>query len=141
MMSTSYQCKYNQVCNIPRKSINEVLPPKEYLSSCNREEIVSIYAFYWINAYVYCNPKDNISLSVWFLKYINFWNILGSNCTRPSTCNEPIQENEFKQRSSKCSNRIKQKNACYFIYAIWYRYPFIQTVLYMRKLYKSIFYN
>ena len=57
------------------KCINEVVTPKDYLSSRKWEETISIAVVDWSNAYVYLNPKYTISLDFWFLQYNKFCNI------------------------------------------------------------------
>ena len=80
---------------------------------------------------------DTISLGLWYLQYSKYWNIWGITYAIPSLCHELIEENEFKYSSSKCSNEIKQKNACYFIHALWYKETFIQTYLCLQPLCRS----
>ena len=57
IMSASYGYNEQHFCNIMRNSIKEVLLPKNYHSSCKREEMISIDAFDLSSYYVYWNPR------------------------------------------------------------------------------------
>ena len=48
---------------------------------------------------------DIISLGLWFLQYINFWNILGSNWIRPSLYHELIEDKQSKDYKPKCAKK------------------------------------
>ena len=45
-----------------------------------------------------------------------------------------MDDNEFKDIGSKCDDGINNKNEYYFIYAMWYRETFGQTLLYLQSL-------
>ena len=131
-MVTPYKWKDNHNWTILRKIINEWLPPKDYLSLCKREEIISISTLKRSKTYVYLKQSEailayrlipaillcqyldtkypnTISLGLWFLQYSNIWKIWVDNCTIAMICHEPIEYDEFKYSSSKCSDEIKQK--------------------------------
>ena len=50
----------------------------------------------------------------------NFWNIWWIHCTRVSIRHEPVDYNESKDNSYKCSDESRHKNKYYFIYYLWY---------------------
>ena len=41
----------------------------------------------------------------------------------------------------KCAGKSEHKNACYFIYALWYREPLINKVLCLQPIFRSIHWN
>ena len=89
------------------------------------EEIISIFCFDRRNPYVCWNPREvqiaNILISYPWVYGI--YNTATFGIQDQVSVMDRLRRMNSIMENSKCANKVKQKNVCWFIYSLWYRDP------------------